>query len=321
MIIPAYNAASILGKTLDAFISQDGAEQMEIIVVDDGSTDNTAEVARKYPVQFLHKPNGGPASARNMGVMAATGDIVLFIDCDCVPQSGWLEAMTIPFTDSEISGVKGVYITRQKSLVARFVQLEFEERYRMLEKQRYIDFVDSYSAAFRKEAFFRVNGFDESFPKADNEDVDLSYKLANAGCKMIYQPQAVVEHTHPDTLWKYIKVKFNRGYWRMAVYKMHPGKAVKDSYTPQTLKLQIACAGLFWIGLMLWILTGFWLVVAMVTAIFLILSVLFMNIVFYKDPPAALIAPFMLFLRGNCFLTGVAAGIWTHIIKKERAVK
>ncbi|NQS98284.1 MAG: glycosyltransferase [candidate division Zixibacteria bacterium] len=315
-VIPSYNAAGVVWKTIEALLAQEGAEGLEIIVVDDGSTDDTSEVVRRYPVQYIHKTNGGPASARNLGAPAAEGGIILFLDSDCVPQAGWLKAMTAPFADEEISGVKGVYITRQRSLVARFVQLEFEERYRMLERQEYIDFVDSYSAAFKKDAFFAVGGFDGSFPKADNEDVDLSYKLAKGGYKMVYQPEAVVEHTHPASLMKYLRVKFSRGYWRMAVYKMHPEKAVKDSYTPQTLKLQIIAAGLFWLGIIWWITAGFWYFVVGITVLFLLLTLPFMMGVFRLDPGAAVLTPAMLFLRANCFLAGVGVGVLRHFFRR-----
>lgn len=318
IIIPVYNAEKSISRVLEALLKQNGIRDAEIIAVDDGSSDNSPVIIEKYPVRYIRKNNSGPAAARNLGVNNSGGEIILFIDSDCIPQPGWLKAMTAPFENPEINGVKGRYITRQNSLTARFVQLEFEERYRMLEKQQYIDFVDSYSAAFRKEAFLNAGGFDESFPKADNEDVDLSYKLAAAGCKMVYRPEAVVEHTHPANLKKYLKVKFSRGFWRMAVYKAHPGKAVKDSYTPQTLKLQILTAGLFWLALLLSVSTLKFIFVALVTFIFLLLTVPFISRTFQYDRKAAVIAPVMLFFRSCCFLTGVLYGLIHHSVMKKQ---
>ena len=315
VVIPVFNAEKTVGRTIEALLAQKGAEQMEIVAVNDGSTDNTPKILDQYPVRVLHQPNSGPASARNHGFRESRGDIILFTDSDCVPQPGWLENMTAPFENPEISGVKGVYITRQKSLVARFVQLEFEERYKMLSKQPFIDFVDSYSAAFTKSALEHVGGFDESFPQADNEDVDLSFKLAAAGCKMVYAPQAIVEHTHPATLKKYLKVKFSRAFWRMAVYKMHPGKALKDSYTPQTLKFQILTAGLWWLTLLFAIITGIWPPHCAVSALFVLLTLPFIAAVFKKDAAATMLAPLMLFLRSNCFLLGVKMGILKNLLK------
>ena len=316
VVIPVFNAEKTVGRTIEALLAQKGAEQMEIVAVNDGSTDNTPKILDQYPVRVLHQPNSGPASARNHGFRESRGDIILFTDSDCVPQPGWLENMTAPFENPEISGVKGVYITRQKSLVARFVQLEFEERYKMLSKQPFIDFVDSYSAAFTKSALEHVGGFDESFPQADNEDVDLSFKLAAAGCKMVYAPQAIVEHTHPATLKKYLKVKFSRGYWRMAVYKQHPDKAVKDSYTPQSLKLQILSTALLWPAFLILLVLKNGLFVSVITAIYVLSILPFIVRVFSRDYPAAAAAPLMLFLRSNCFLAGVVSGLVRQFFRK-----
>jgi glycosyltransferase involved in cell wall biosynthesis len=316
IIIPAYNSASTISKTLQGLFLQNGIEETEIIVVDDGSTDETAELVKDFPVRYIWKANGGPASARNLGIKKAQAEIILFLDSDCIPQYGWLKAMIEPFCDPQISGVKGVYITRQKSLVARFVQCEFEERYRMLKKQNYIDFVDSYSAGFKKEALLKVGGFDEYFPKADNEDVDLSYKLAKSNYRMVFQPQAVVEHIHPANLKKYIKVKFYSGYWRTAVYKRHPKKALKDSYTPQSLKLQILTVALFWMTLIGGILTGFWQFVAGVTLLFLLFWLNFILRILPLNFTMILISPFMLFLKANCFLSGIISGFIAHFVRK-----
>ncbi|MBC8204347.1 MAG: glycosyltransferase [FCB group bacterium] len=315
VVIPSYNNAKILPEILDALLKQEGSEEAEVIVVDDGSKDNTEEIVKDYPVRYFKKPNGGPASARNVGIKESKGDIVLFIDSDCVPQPGWLKAMTQPFENDKIDGVKGIYITRQKSITARFIQLEFEERYQKLSKLEYIDFIDSYSAAFRKEKLIEVGGFDESFPKADNEDVDLSYKLAGIGCKMVFQPSAVVQHTHPDDLIMYIKVKYSRAFWRSAVYIKHPRKALKDSYTPQSLKLQMLSTAGIWIGIFFaavfnW---NWWLFACLSLYIFSLLP--FIIRVYGKDDRAESLAPFMLFIRSNCFLLGTLLGSIYHRLK------
>lgn len=291
--------------------------EAEIIVVDDGSTDDTAFRVKKFPVRYFYKPNGGPASARNLGVREARSGIILFMDSDCLPQPGWLEAMTAPFENPAIWGVKGIYVTKQRSLIARLVQLEFEERYRMLAARESIDFVDTYSAAFRKEALVEIGGFDENFPKADNEDVDLSYRLAKSGYRMVFQPGGKVEHLHPSSLGKYLKVKISRAFWRTAVYRRHPEKAIRDSYTPQTLKLQILSAVGFWVGLALWLVTGIWQPAALFALAFLTLALLFMFKVFRLDPLPASLAPVMLFLRANCFILGMIAGMFSHLPRRN----
>ena len=237
IIIPAYNAAQTLPACLAALQRQTQPAD-EIIVVDDGSQDKTAQVARAYDAQLLEQPHQGPAAARNLGIRQARGDIVLLTDADCEPVPTWVAEMMRPFADPRVVGVKGSYRTHQQERVARLAQCEFEERYDRLERLATIDFIDSYAAAFRLAVLLETGGFDPAFPH--NEDVELSYRLARAGCRLMFNRQAVVYHRHPSTWRAYLRRKIKRGYWRMMAYRLHPGKAVRDSYTPQLLKAQIA---------------------------------------------------------------------------------
>lgn len=238
IIIPAYNAAQTLPACLVALKRQTQPID-EIIVVDDGSQDQTAQVARAYGVLLLKQPHHGPAAARNLGIDQACGDIVLFTDADCEPEPTWVAEMTRLFADPRVAGVKGIYRTHQKECVARLAQSEFEERYDRLERLATIDFIDTHAAAFRLAMLREMGGFDPAFTQADNEDVELSYRLARAGCRLLFNRQAVVYHRHSSTWCAYLRLKIKRGYWRMMVYRLHPGKAVRDSYTPQLLKAQI----------------------------------------------------------------------------------
>ncbi len=241
VIVPAYNARKSIGECLDALMSQGYQRSAyEVIVVDDGSTDGTGDVVRAYPVKYLFQKNQGPATARNAGARAAQGEILLFTDADCAPTADWIQEMARPFENCDVAAVKGAYLTRQKGVVARFAQLEFEERFEMLKRAESIDMVDTYSAGYRKEVFLRLGGFDTSFPVANNEDTELSYRMSKLGLRMVFSPRAVVYHlNHPDSIKRYARLKFGRGYWRCVVYKKFPGKMLKDTYTPQTLKLQI----------------------------------------------------------------------------------
>ncbi|HUT05000.1 MAG TPA: glycosyltransferase, partial [bacterium] len=244
VIIPVYSGENTIASCLEALAAQDvPMQEFEVIVVDDGSTDSTAQVVKQFDVKYIYQENRGPATARNVGVRHAQGSIIVFTDADCVPEPNWLREMVIPLVnESDVVGVKGAYRTRQKRLVARFAQAEFEERFKRLKKRRTIDFVDSYSAGFKKDIFNELGGFNPRYPKANNEDVELSFRVAQKHHKMVFSPGAIVYHTHPDTIYKYAKLKFSRAYWRTFVYDKFPRKVFKDSYTPQTLKLQILLA-------------------------------------------------------------------------------
>jgi len=212
-------------------------------VVDDGSLDDTADVVEGLPrVRLISQANAGPGAARNRGAMEAMGAILLFTDDDCVPMPGWLNAMLEPFNDAEVVAAKGIYRTRQDRLMARFVQIEYEDRYRLMAGLASIDFVDTYSAAFRRDRFLEMSGYDTSFPVACAEDIELSYRMSARGWKMVFAPDAVVCHTHPDRFWVYLKKKYKFAFWRVLAVRKNPSKGVKDSHTPQIMKLQLLLA-------------------------------------------------------------------------------
>ncbi|MBI5376217.1 MAG: glycosyltransferase [Candidatus Schekmanbacteria bacterium] len=313
IIIPAYNAEKTIGECLKALLDQTyGRESYEVIVVDDGSTDKTAGIAESLGAKVIRQKNAGPAAARNRGVDEAKGDIILFTDSDCVPAKDWIAQMTAPFEDSETGAVKGAYRTEQRSLVARFAQVEFEERFEMLKKADSIDMVDTYSAGYRKEIFLKAGGFDRSFPVANNEDTELSYKLSGLGVKMVFNPDAIVCHlNHPDTVLRYTRLKFWRGYWRMVVYRRFPDKMMKDTYTPQSLKLQILFLFLVAAGAFISLfypLAGAYFVIIPAIGFFTI-SLPFIIFAFKKDLPVAMTAPFMLMLRALSIGCGVIWGL------------
>ena len=311
MVIPAYEAAATLPACLAALRAQTfPAAHLEVIVVDDGSHDATAAVAAAGGARVVRQANRGPAAARNAGVAVAGGDVVLFTDADCVPTPGWVAQMLAPFADPAVAGVKGAYRTRQRGLVARFVQVEFADRYRRQARGPTIDFVDSYAAAFRRAVFLDAGGFDERFPEANNEDVELSYRLAAAGARLVFAPGAIVYHTHPATLRRYLRVKFGRGYWRTLVYRLYPGKALRDSYTPQVLKLQVVLAGGLLAGAvpaLLWRpARRAWGAGA---AALLVSTGPFTAFVARRDPALALLTPGLALLRALALGGGTAAAI------------
>lgn len=218
-------------------------DEYELIVVDDGSDDGTAEMVKSFPnVVLLIQRNRGPAAARNLGAQHASGEVILFTDSDCVPLPDWISQMIAPFADPQVVGVKGIYRTRQTSPIARFIQAEYQDKYRKMAKSKSIDFIDTYSAAYRRNLFLNYHGFDENFPVPSAEDVEFSFRLAGDGYKMAFNPNAVVEHTFEDTLWGYIGKKFKNGFWRLMAVRHHPDKILRDSHTPQVQKLQIALA-------------------------------------------------------------------------------
>ncbi len=327
IVVPAYNATDVLPILIDALLAQTHIpEAAEIIIVDDASKDDTVALAesriaeageRGFKMRVLRQEqNAGPAAARNRGAFEATGEVVIFTDSDCEPLPHWLGEMLKPLEDPSVSAVKGAYLSKQPELGARFAQAEFEERYRMLTAAESVDVVFSYSAAFRTQVFRDLEGFDSRFPVADNEDTDLSWRLSEAGHRIVFNPQAELYHRHPASMATYLRKKISRGYWRMIVYRRFPEKAVKDSYTPQGLKIQILLTFLFLSSAVLsLVFPGLWPVTGALLVIFLLTTLPFASAVFSRDPMLAILSPALLFGRAFALGYGILKSIPSALFK------
>jgi len=310
VVIPALDAESVLPGCLEALAAQTVVQdQYEVIVVDDGSGDRTFEVAEAHGARAFRQEHKGPAAARNLGASKARGKVLLFTDADCRPEPNFIEALARALEDGA-DGAQGVYRTRQRGLVARFAQAEFEERYALMRSHETIDLAATYAAAFRRPVFEAAGGFDESYSTASNEDTDLSYRLAADGKRLVLAEDAVVYHAHPATLWRYMRVKFGRAMWRMKVYRKFPDKVVSDRYTTRPVKAQTALV-VGWFLLVgagaLWpVVNRFaWLCPAAVLASSLPGAVRLLR----RDVPLGLFYPLGVFCRSLALGAGAVAGM------------
>jgi len=197
--------------------------------VDDGSTDGTSALARRYPVRVIEQPRHGPAAARNAGARRACGDVVVFTDSDCVPEPAWLARLLTGFRDADTVGVGGSYgMGDDASLLARLIHEEIVARHGRFGDE--VDFLGSFNVAYRRDAFHDVGGFDETFLRASGEDNDLAYRLQDAGGILRFVPDARVAHYHPTRLWPYLRTQARHGYWRMKLYRKHPRRSRGDHY-------------------------------------------------------------------------------------------
>lgn len=244
VIIPARNDAARLRECLSALApSLEEGGPGEVILVNDGSTDDTARVAAEWGARVVSLPGLGPAAARNRGAGVARGELLLFLDADCVPAPGYLEALLAPFRDPQVAGARGGYSTLQRSPLARFVQLEMEEKQARLAASHRVALLDTACAAYRRSVFLEEGGFDERYPATSVEDAELSFRLAQRGRRLVYAPGALVRHRHPEGLGIYLWRKLRFGFFRAQLYGRYPGRIREDGYTPRAMPLQIALAG------------------------------------------------------------------------------
>jgi glycosyltransferase involved in cell wall biosynthesis len=319
VIIPAYQAGATIGRCLDALAKQTFPQtRYEVIVVDDGSTDETrTRIEAHDGVRLLTQDHAGPATARNIGAQHAHGEILLFTDADCEPAPDWIEQMVTPWfgvatrRTSHAVGAKGTYLTRQREIVARFVQIEYEDKYDRMALDTYIDFVDTYAAGYRRDVFLANGGFDPRFPVASVEDQEFSFRLAKQGYKMVFVPEAHVYHWgHARDIVSYWRKKFKIGYWKVLVQKMHPDKLWRDSHTPQVLKMQMLLVVLGGVALaagFLW--SPFWWLASIVGLFFLLSTLPFAIKAWGKDRPVSIFSPGLLLIRALALGMGFAVGL------------
>jgi cellulose synthase/poly-beta-1,6-N-acetylglucosamine synthase-like glycosyltransferase len=309
IIIPVRNEARTLRACLEALQGQTIArKRFEIIVVDDGSSDDSPKIAGGCADRLIRLGKEGAAAARNRGFAAATGSVIVFLDADCVPAPDWLERMTAFLVDPQIGGTVGRFVSDQRSWVARMVQLELDRRYSRLERFRDIDFVNTATCAFRREVL-PDPPFDETFGKL--EDLELSFRLAGAGVRMRYVADAVVRHHHPESIVSYALRRFRYGRFSTLLYRRYSSKIVADSSTPHTRRLQLIFLGLAFPAILL---SG-WVSLALL-ALSLLCSASTIFAAARRSPGLALVSPLFVLSGNTAFVAGTALGLATSLLRR-----
>jgi len=255
IVIPAYNSCEMLRRCLDAIEKIDYSD-FETIVVDDGSTDDTADMVRQYPsVKYIHQKNQGPAAARNNGAKAASGDLLFFTDADCIPPPNILSRYAPHFDKTDIAGMGGGYRTfNTEKAVARYVGLEIQFRHQQALPGQTKAF-GTYNCVFKKDVFLEAGGFDTGFKQASGEDFDFCYRLVENGHKLNFDPDILVYHEHPDSITKYLKQQYKRGTTRTRNIFRHKKTAVSDNYVEKSVKWQPPLAAGILLGILLLVLS------------------------------------------------------------------
>jgi GT2 family glycosyltransferase len=207
VVLCSYNGERYIAETLSA-LQHLAYTDYETIVVDDGSTDATAEIAARYPVQLIRTENCGLSAARNTGLRSATGEIVAFIDDDAYPDSDWLKSLASAFLDGSYVGVGGPNIPPSNdSLVAQCVAHAPGGPIHVLLSDREAEHIPGCNMAFRKAELIEIGGFDPQF-RAAGDDVDVCWRVQEQGWKLGFCATATVFHHRRDTL---------RAYWKQQV--------------------------------------------------------------------------------------------------------
>ncbi|MCL5263616.1 MAG: glycosyltransferase family 2 protein [Chloroflexi bacterium] len=219
VVVPTYNRAKKLVRCLST-LSEQRFRDYEIIVVDDGSSDDTPVVVRNFhDVVYIRQNNRGPAAARNLGLAHAHGEVVAFTDDDCVAPLDWLAQLESGYLrHPEVAGVGGHMEPPAEILRSNiFARYEWHSTRNTIGINRQ-EFVGGFECpaggtnnmSYRRQALIEVGGFDESFPFAAGEDADLKWRICQREHHLLYIPVRVT-HLHEYTWQSFTRQHVTRG--------------------------------------------------------------------------------------------------------------
>lgn len=204
VVVCSHNGARTLGESCHRLRDLD-YPNYEVIVVDDGSTDATADIARSHGCRVISTENRGLSAARNTGMAAATGEIVAYLDDDAYPDRHWLTYLAELYRSDDYVGVGGPNIAPDgDGTIAACVARAPGNPVHVLLSDREAEHIPGCNCSFRKSALESVGGFDTRFRVA-GDDVDLCWRLREARGTLGFSPSAVVWHHRRASL---------RTYWR-----------------------------------------------------------------------------------------------------------
>jgi glycosyltransferase involved in cell wall biosynthesis len=231
VIVPTYNRLDMLLRVLDALDAQVDAPSFEIIVINDGSKDDTDRViSQRKCITFRTQPNGGPGRARNHGVTLATGKIVVFIGDDTVPEPRFLaeharvhqEAGNDPLVAAlgYTGWPRGEKVTAFMDYINDF-GLQFG--YKLIQHGTVVPYNFFYTSNISIDReLLAAHPFDTTFPSAAWEDIELAYRLDAKGLKIHYNAKAITRHYHPMTIDSFARRQYTVGKSGAIFYRKHP---------------------------------------------------------------------------------------------------
>ncbi len=243
VVIPTFNRSRTLEMTLKALAAQGSPPsrplpEFEVIVVDDGSTDDTAAMVERLsgsfpvPLRYLHQENRKQGAARNLGSRRAGGKYLVFLGDDTVPRGDFL----VEHHDShrqadDLTAVIGYTPWADDSGKTRFMEYIGEKGWQfgfsLIEDPRRVPFNFFYTSnlSLPRKLFLSSGGFDEDFREYGWEDIELSLRLHGLGMRIVYNPRAVAHHYHPTSVATFVRRQRKVGYSAWTFYQKHPEMA------------------------------------------------------------------------------------------------
>jgi GT2 family glycosyltransferase len=223
VVVCTYNGGRTLEQCLKSLESLDYPDY-EVIVVDDGSTDDTRAIVGRFPaVIAIHQENQGLSVGRNVGLQAASGTIVAYTDSDCFADADWLTHLVDQLQRSGAAAVGGPNLTPEDGAIAACVAAAPGQPTHVLESDQVAEHIPGCNMAYRRAILESINGFDPQYRKA-GDDVDVCWRLQQAGHWITFAPGAVVWHHRRQSPRAYLRQQAGYGEAEALLRFKHPDK-------------------------------------------------------------------------------------------------
>jgi GT2 family glycosyltransferase len=222
VVVASYNGGASLRECLES-LRRLNYPRYEVILVDDGSIDHTPQIARDFrEVRCIRQSNLGLSAARNAGLAAATGDIVAYTDSDCVVDETWLLYLMQAMRDQGVDAIGGPNVTPPSdSWTAKCVACSPGNPSHVMLDDQQAEHIPGCNMAFRRDVLLGLGGFDVQFRQA-GDDVDICWRLLDAGHRIGYAPAALVWHHRRQTVRAYCRQQQGYGRSEAMLQFKHP---------------------------------------------------------------------------------------------------
>ena len=223
VVVCSYNGGATLEQCLRSLVHLTYPDY-EVIVIDDGASDDTSAIATRFAVRYIHTENGGLGRARNLGIAESTGEIVAFIDADAYADPDWLFHMVNALEEQEAAAVGGPNVCPPgDGFVAQCVDHAPGNPTHVLIDDELAEHVPGCNMAYRKEALQAIGGFD-MVHKAAGDDVDVCWKLLARQMRIAFAPSAVVWHHRRSTVRGFLRQQSGYGFAEAHLRRRYPGR-------------------------------------------------------------------------------------------------
>ncbi len=228
IVVPAHNEEGTIKRCLESLRSQDYPDKIEIIVVDDGSRDQTVTIARQYRVKVLRQAHSGPGAARNRGVEEASYEIIGFLDADDAADRQWLKECFPHLNERKVAAVGCLEHPLNHSKFATLVWLE--KYHKLLALPERTSHIGSSGCLYKRTVFLKLGGFNTRLLAA--EDMELCNRAREKGYDLIFIKERLFRVLYPDNLVQYFFDQVRKGgYLVLFHWQIKGSRAGGGSYT------------------------------------------------------------------------------------------